>query len=111
MCDDDGGPSASAWYEEWRRSRKSHRCEACDETIRKGDRYHFASGICDGYPFSIKHCTRCWTIYEALRKAKPREQIALELNCGTPWKNAPPEIAALAFALPADFSAAPQEAR
>lgn len=105
MCDDDDGDPASTWLESWRRARKRHRCVACSEWIRKGDRYHFASGICEGYPFSIKHCARCWTIYEALRAAKPREAIALELNCGTTWKNPPPEIAALAFALPGEIQA------
>lgn len=107
MCDDnDDGGYIKGFTEQWRKARKAHECEACREPIAPRTRYHYCSGISDGYAFSMKHCARCWTVYEALRKAKPRDAINIALDCGTVWEDPPDDIAALAFALPSDFAEA-----
>lgn len=98
MCDldEENGPSASS--EAWRNARKSHRCHACHETIRAGDRYHVLSGIWDGSAHTFKHCARCWTMLEELP-----DGAQLDLNCGEIWENPPEHVAALAFALPGEI--------
>jgi hypothetical protein len=99
----------SCWSETWRRARKPHRCRACDETIRRGDRYHYSSGVWDGRPDSFAHCARCWAIYLALQaELEPGEGIDLDLDCGETWQSAfgeePPEaVARLAFLLPDEY--------
>ena len=109
MCDLDG-----EWPEFesrlWRTARKEHTCCACDETIPPRVRYHITTGRWDGRFESHKHCERCWKICEALW-ASGVEWIDFTLACGETWESAfeegPPEhIAALAFALPQDFSVA-----
>ncbi len=99
MCDldDENGPTASK--EVWQNARKPHKCHACKETIRVGDRYHVLSGIWDGTPRSFKHCARCWTMLEELP-----EGAQLDLNCGQIWESPPDHIAALAFALPGEIN-------
>lgn len=106
MCDAFGEP-VQAWSEKWRKARKEHWCCACEETIRPGDRYHYSSGVFDNSGFSYKHCARCWTIYKALvgyfhDLGDYETCVDLELNCGEIWRYPPPEVAALAFALPGD---------
>jgi hypothetical protein len=101
---DEGAPEA--WSERWRRARKEHRCCACRETIRAGDRYHYVSGIWEGGPASFKHCARCWAMFaELTERTRWGDSVALQLDCGQSWEDvftdAPPdEIAALAFLTP-----------
>lgn len=83
MCDD-LCDAPSAWRERWRRARTQHRCCACRETIRVGDRYHYASGIWDGHADSFKHCIRCWAIFRAL-VAESDDPVDLRLDCGELW--------------------------
>ena len=100
MCD--YGETPSAWSEEWRRARKEHRCCACGETIRPGDRYHYLSGIWDKSPSVYKHCARCWHLYRLLqdRDLEGDGGIVLTLDCGELWRdnfNPDTEPAELAF--------------
>ncbi len=105
MCDRFAdGPSA--WSEKWRVARAEHKCCACHETIRPGDRYHFVSGIWDGSPDSFKHCARCWHLLLLLEERT--EGVALRLNCGELWRDnfgAETEPAHLAFLTPEEGQA------
>jgi hypothetical protein len=96
MCDE--LDPCKVWESERRRARKEHRCDACDESIQPGHLYQHTFWVFDGEAGSYKHCRRCWTIYKALGpEANPL------LDCGTVWNDPPPEIEALAFALPSDI--------
>jgi len=92
------------------RARKNHRCDACKETIRRGDLYkrHFIAweGTCE----TVLRCARCDTIYQELCKlhrAKNKDAWestwpAWRLDCGDSFKRVfdrepPPELAELAF--------------
>jgi hypothetical protein len=110
MCDGYEADGPQCWSEKWRKARKPHRCCACGETIQPGHTYHYLSGIWDGSAEDYKHCARCWTIFDALEDRT--EGVALLLNCGETWESAfgeapPPELAALAFALPGEISFQP----
>ena len=75
MCDSECD-RPDAYSERVRKARKDHRCCACRETIRKGDRYFYTSGIWDGRPESYKHCIRCMEMLrwlEALADDPPAE--------------------------------------
>lgn len=95
-----------------RTARKEHRCCACREPIRRGDRYNYVALLFDGDLSYFKRCVRCQTIYEHLSakmddSGEPDEFCDEELNCGHTyekrWEEPPPEhIAALAFWLPGD---------
>ena len=95
MCDADDGPSAC--HETWRTARKEHDCYACGEVIRRGDRYHFTSGIWDGYPGSFKHCARCWKMFQWILGWSDAEAVRYDLGCGEVAENPPDDVAALAF--------------
>jgi len=107
MCDGSAdGPSCST--NTFRRARKDHLCCACGERIDPGHRYHFTSGIWDGYAYSFKHCLRCWTMFEFLVQENYPDLVDLDLNCGESYEDifgkAPPEgIQALAFISGADM--------
>lgn len=100
MCDlDVEGPSCQTLT--WRRARKHHKCCACGEQVRPGDRYHVYSGIWDGQPETYKHCARCWSLLEVL-SGEVDGPVQLDLNCGQRWQDAfdedqPDDVAALAF--------------
>jgi hypothetical protein len=105
MCDFDGN-YCRAWNEKVRTARRAHTCCACREPIKAGERYHFLSGVwSDSGPDSFKHCLRCWVMYRAAAK-RARENgddgAEILLDCGVIWENPPPEIEALAFALPGE---------
>lgn len=100
---------AVSYNETGRRARKAHVCDACNEPIRPGDVYTFVSIVFDGSASNVKRCARCQKIHLHLRERCagderwPRER----LNCGLDYKEEwgaepPPEIAALAFALPGE---------
>lgn len=92
----------------WPRARKEHRCNACRETIKPGDRYRREGYVFDGYKGTNIHCRRCWEIIEALLdKCEPDEGIDFDLDCGEVWEDPPEDVAALAFALPKDFTEVP----
>ena len=96
MCDLDD--SATDIDRRWQRARKPHRCGACGETIRVGDRYHIAVSIQDGDFSSFQHCARCWWMVEELWAAGV-EAVQWDLNCGETWdaRDVPDEVAELAF--------------
>jgi hypothetical protein len=86
------------------RARKEHRCFACKEAIRPGDRYRKVIQIYDGEFEIFKHCLRCWRLMNAILDAGA-ETVQWDLNCGTSWEKAferpiPDEVAALAFMTP-----------
>lgn len=88
---------------EWRKARKEHRCYACRETIRTGDRYHFTAQKDDAFA-TYKHCARCWMMGGAILEAGA-DSWQYDLRCGVSWREAfdeePPEnIARLAFMTP-----------
>lgn len=106
MCDIDNEHLAFQNYT-WRTARRHHECFACHETIQPGHRYHVTVGKCDGDFATLKHCARCWHMCEALW-GRGVEWVNFRLACGETWESAfeeapPPEVAALAFALPGDF--------
>lgn len=86
MCDF-GSDGPAAWCETWRRARIEHKCCACWETIRPGDRYHYASGVWDGHGDSFKHCARCWAIFTKLLSVVEEGGVELRLNCGAEWRD------------------------
>lgn len=92
--------ACEVWCDAWRQARRAHKCCACSEGIRPGDRYHYASWVHDGRAGSFKHCARCWAIFLAL--TDQIEVVDPRLACDTTWEDAfyeppPPEVAALAF--------------
>lgn len=106
MCDIDEGNRCVAWNATVRTARKEHRCCACAESIRPGDRYHFISGVWqDSGPESFKHCARCWAMYRAAdrhSRENDGDGAMITLDCGEVWEEPPEHIAALAFALPGE---------
>lgn len=87
----------------WRKARKEHRCFACRETIRVGDRYHFTAQRDDEFCM-FKHCARCWAMGQAVLRAGA-DSWQYDLRCGVSWQEAfggdpPDEVARLAFLTP-----------
>lgn len=91
------------YSERIRRAAKDHVCDACKETIRKGDRYCRVFIMWEGEPQSHVRCLRCDAMHEYLRTLSPGEMWPAErLDCGEEFeehwgKEPPPEVAALAF--------------
>lgn len=118
MCDYDYEPAALD-TRKWTSARQVHRCCACKEAIRKGDRYHLTVCVQErgDRPSRWKHCARCWMICEALWEANDGGGIDFELNCGETWADnfgrydelGTPEPAHLAFMTPDDAQKAVKE--
>ncbi len=106
MCDDYCDEQADVSDRLVRRARKEHRCYACRETIRRGDKYRETSQLWDGSWSRFRHCLRCWAICEALWAKTDGGFIEYGLDCGEKWVDnfgeQPPEVAALAFMSPDD---------
>lgn len=89
-------------------ARKPHKCHACGETIRSGDRYARVFFVWEGEPDTVKRCMRCEKIHAHLVDRGNGDTYPAErLDCGESyqdhWGEDPPdEIAALAFALPGE---------
>lgn len=108
----EAGECADVYDERFPRARKPHRCEACGETIAPGHRYARVGVVWEGTADSWIRCMRCQKIHEHLREVCRGETGGDEwpddrLNCGHEYterwgKEPPPEIAALAFALPGE---------
>ena len=102
----------AVYLERARRARKEHRCGACKEIIAPHDTYTVVSVVFDSKAQTIKRCARCQKLHEHLRDLNPGESWPAErLDCGETYESEwecepPPEIAALAFALPGDFKEA-----
>ena len=92
-------------YDERRRvAACSHTCDACKETIRRGDMYYAIGLVWDRTAWSYKRCLRCQQIHEHLRSLGHVENMWPDerLDCGEEYREhwgcePPPEIAALAF--------------
>lgn len=97
MCYDDY--EAVDLQSRWQTARKEHRCFACHETIRPGDRYHLVVQKYDTLDH-FKHCARCWSIVTELLAAGAYS-VQWDLNCGTPYEEAfgpmSDEVTRLAF--------------
>lgn len=103
-----------------RRARIPHECDACEEAIHPGDEYIRTSVLYDGHWDDWKHCLRCDAIYRALleRADSSPDHLHIEpgLDCGSSWLEAwgespPPEVEALAFAIPSDLTPQTRGAR
>lgn len=106
MSCDAGDEYADVYHEELRRARKEHRCCACGETVRRGDRYRVTNIVYEGTVDTYKHCLRCFRILKLLasehRKRDTEQVPEIELGCGHSWQEVfeeepPPEVARLAF--------------
>lgn len=92
------------WEEEVRRARKEHRCDACGEIIRRGDRYGSTRSLYDGSWQTTCRCARCETMFSFLQSVMPSgEACHRSLDCGHEWSEIhrdvePPEwVQALPF--------------
>lgn len=97
----------------WPKARKQHECDACHETIRVGDKYVTETMLFDGAWETVKRCLRCEAIRKHLAKrmrgGDEGESPHWTLGCGHTYRerwgeDPPPEIAALAFALPGEVT-------
>jgi hypothetical protein len=89
------------------KANKAHTCDACKESIPKGQHYARINTVFDGSAETIKRCLRCQTIHLHLRTLDRHQSFCQlwpdeRLNCGEEytehWGNEPPaEISALAF--------------
>jgi len=109
----------AVYFEHDRCARKEHRCSACKEAIRPGDRYCVVQMVYDGTASSIKRCLRCQKIHEHLRTlGEPIDRLWPDerLDCGEEYRDhwgrePPPEIAALAFVTNDEMQARVRAAR
>lgn len=109
-CD---GEPCTVYSQRLIRARKDHKCDACKETIRRGDLYSYTFAIFEGERETVKRCARCEVIFDHLSgRAHELEDTAVDwhLNCGHTYEEVhdeppPPEIAALAFMTPAEAQA------
>jgi hypothetical protein len=91
-----------------RRARKEHQCDACDERIGPGVTYWYIATVFERRATAHKRCNRCQAIHVHLRglcrydEMWPDERLACGLKYEDEWGELPPEIEALAFALPGD---------
>lgn len=103
MCDIFDCDRPSAYREVWRRARKEHRCEACYEPIRPGERYNYVSGVWDGEASAFKRCARCAFTFKRLVDLAPvGDVVALDLDCGEVYEGDDQELLALAFMTPTE---------
>lgn len=99
MCDYAVPPDDETW-ERWQKARKEHKCCACRETIRKGDRYHVTSGTWDHDFSSHEQCARCRRVWEILQYDMNIECVPFSLDCGETYEGDNKELIALSFMTP-----------
>jgi len=109
----DGDP-CSMFKEKVHRAIEAIKCSCCGIGIRVGDYYHRTMFISEARWFTIRRCAPCQKIYEHLLKKRNESKawdmaIDLWLDCGEEYEDEwgeppPPEIAALAFALPNEIN-------
>lgn len=107
MCDDyyDDSEPCHVWDEIHPVARKSHPCHGCGESILPGHRYRRSAALYDGSWSTWKHCGRCATLIDALKDRMGEYTTdMLDLNCGEVWDEPPPDVEALAFALPGELT-------
>jgi len=104
---------AVVWDERTQKARVAHECSACGDTIEPGAMYvrHVRINDPGDTPELWKRCMRCERIYRHLCSVHMDYDDAPQpdLGCGHSYedrhgKPPPPEIAALAFALPGEVS-------
>lgn len=94
------------------KASKDTTCAACREPIIYGSKYYREAFLCDGEWTVTKRCVRCERIYQhlcTLASLDEGEAPDSALNCGHLYEDIhggppPDDIAALAFALPSDFT-------
>ena len=97
---------AAVWSPKHTRAREPQRCSVCKEQTAPGKLYVRLASCHEGRWSHTKHCSRCWSIFEAICK-RTRGPVDPMLDCGESWLDAfgevePPEVASLAFALPGE---------
>lgn len=107
----DGEP-VDRYDESVRRAAKAHKCDACRETIKRGDLYHRTAMLFEGQWDITNRCARCEAMYRFLqpcvRKLGDGDEICdPELQCGHVWSDnfegePPLVVQALAFLTPAE---------
>lgn len=65
----DGGEPIDMYEGKLVKARKSHKCDECEDEIKKGQQYHRADFIVDGYWHHYKTCKQC-------------HQMAIDFCCG-----------------------------
>ena len=98
MCDE-VDEYAEVWNQRVRKARREHQCCACGEIIRKGDHYHYTSGIFGARAFDYKHCVRCMLTINRLEIVTGRS-VDIHLNCGTVYGGLDSEMLSFAFMTP-----------
>ncbi len=103
---------AVVWSERTVKARVAHECSACGDPIAPGAKYvrHVRINDAGDRPEVWKRCARCEQIYQhlcCLPAAYDDLGPQPDLGCGHTYEDAhgkppPPEIAALAFALPGE---------
>ncbi len=111
MSVDCGDEYADVHEEGVRRARKDRPCNACRETIKRGDLYHCTRTLFEGSWETISRCARCEQMYRLLLPMMGEDETCdPNLNCGHEFRqrfgeDPPPELAALAFMTPAEAQA------
>lgn len=120
MSHEGEGDYPAVYKSETRKARKQHVCHACGDTIMPGHQYVYIFSVYDGDTDETRRCARCEAIHSHLREkcnaeraqrrmaGKEQRWPADALNCGEDYAenwghDPPPEIAALAFALPGEM--------
>jgi hypothetical protein len=104
MSSECGDEPYSVQRDQVRRARKDHRCDACKETIRRGDLYHYFFGVFEGESEELKRCARCEAMYRVLQPRMDRAEYETcdpRLSCGHVWEERfrePPPVAVQALA-------------
>jgi len=109
MCDPADRPDVYMLHN--RKARIHHVCGACQESIQPGHKYVAHEGLWDGEWWRIKHCLRCYQIFQELVDVHGNDAcIDLQLDCGETYEDlfgkVPPDVAALAFLSGADLQEA-----
>ena len=110
MSGDFSEEPAALWVERRVKARVKHACSACGETISPGQTYarHVRVNHRGDRPEIWKRCARCERIYRHLCDVAISDDAPEpDLGCGHSYidihsEPPPPEIAALAFALPGE---------
>jgi len=90
-----------------RKAKKEHVCDACSDRIRVGTYFWYVFYVFEDRTYTVKRCERCQAIHVHLRGMNEDTWPDEKLSCGEEYRQhwgqePPPEIAALAFALPGD---------
>lgn len=71
-CDYYDGESTSSFVrEEWRKAKKTYRCEECARLICVNDKYHYSCGVQDGDMWYYRHCEECWDLLTWIQNNLP----------------------------------------